>query len=43
MGAAVNVAMVLQGAGMFEDLAAFVAGVATHAIRRNGEGLGHRI
>lgn len=42
MGTAVNVAMVLQRAGMFKDLAAFVAGVATHAIGCDGEGFSDR-
>lgn len=42
MGTAVNVAMVLQRAGMFEDLAAFVAGVAAHAIGCDGEGFSDR-
>ena len=42
MGTAVNVAVVLQRAGMFEDLAAFVAGVATHAIGCDGEGFSDR-
>ena len=42
MGTAVNVAMVLQRAGMFEDLAAFVAGVATHAIGCDGKGFSDR-
>ena len=39
MGTAVNVAMVLQRAGMFKDLATFVTRVASHSIRSDGEGL----
>lgn len=39
MSAAVDVTVVLQRAGMLEDLAAFVTGVTTHTIGSNGKGL----
>ena len=43
VGAAVNVSVVLKRTRMLKDLAALVAGVATHAVRSNRKGLGHRV
>lgn len=43
VGTAVDVSVMLQWTGMFEDLSALVACVPSHAIGCNGESLGYRV